>query len=79
MCLLQERCKWSCDHKRCDRLCSEICSRDACDEPCAKKLKKCGHDCIGSCGEPCPELCRICDQDVVQELFFGDEDEEDAR
>lgn len=31
------------------------------------------------CGEKCPSLCRICDRDIVTEIFFGDEDEPDAR
>ena len=42
-------------------------------------MRKCGHPCIGLCGEPCPRLCRVCDKSKVEELFFGDEDEKDAR
>lgn len=34
---------------------------------------------IGICGEPCPRQCRICDKESVQEIFFGSEDEPDAR
>lgn len=34
---------------------------------------------IGLCGEPCPMKCRHCDKDIVQEIFFGTEDEADAR
>lgn len=34
---------------------------------------------IGICGEPCPRQCRICDKRIVQEIFFGSEDEPDAR
>ena len=37
------------------------------------------HPCIGLCGEPCPRLCRICNKDEVTEVFFGTEEEEDAR
>ena len=37
------------------------------------------HPCIGLCGEPCPKLCGICQKDVVTEVFFGTEDDEDAR
>ncbi|CAF1002415.1 unnamed protein product [Didymodactylos carnosus] len=34
---------------------------------------------IGLCGEPCPSWCRICDRQKVKEIFFGNEDEPDAR
>lgn len=40
---------------------------------------KCGHDCIGNCGEPCPPFCRVCDKEIVEEVLFGDEGDEDAR
>lgn len=73
-----EPCVWQCDHYVCTTSCSEFCNRPRCDEPCTKRLP-CGHLCIGLCGEPCPHLCRICDKDLVSEIFFGDEDEEDAR
>ena len=55
-----------------------MCDRDPCDEPCPKKLK-CGHECVGFCGEPCPPLCRHCDKEELTEIFFGNEDDEDAR
>ncbi|XP_073443907.1 NFX1-type zinc finger-containing protein 1-like isoform X2 [Dendrobates tinctorius] len=71
-------CGWKCKHKMCTRLCWEPCDREACDEPCRKKLK-CGHPCIGFCGEPCPKKCRVCDADEVQELIFGNEGKPDAR
>ncbi|CAG7834108.1 unnamed protein product [Allacma fusca] len=74
----KERCKWSCEHFQCIKKCSELCNRDACNEPCKKKLK-CEHDCIGSCGEPCPPFCRICEKEIVEEILFGDEDVDDAR
>jgi hypothetical protein len=31
------------------------------------------------CGEPCPPQCRICNKRIVKEIFFGTEDEPDAR
>ncbi|XP_073443904.1 NFX1-type zinc finger-containing protein 1-like isoform X1 [Dendrobates tinctorius] len=71
-------CGWWCKHKMCTKLCWELCDREACDEPCKKKLK-CGHPCIGFCGEPCPKKCRVCDADEVQELIFGNEGKPDAR
>ncbi|RNA18389.1 NFX1-type zinc finger-containing 1 [Brachionus plicatilis] len=74
----KEKCKISCRHSICTRLCHELCDRKPCNEPCGKKLK-CKHDCIGLCGEKCPPLCRICHQNQVSEIFFGDEDEPDAR
>ncbi|CAF3694346.1 unnamed protein product [Rotaria sp. Silwood1] len=74
----RELCAYKCKHLRCTRLCYEPCNRGPCNEPCNKKLK-CGHTCIGLCGEPCPSQCRICHKDVVQEIFFGSEDEPDAR
>ena len=59
-------------------MCGERCNRPPCNEPCKKRLK-CGHPCIGLCGEKCPDKCRICNRDEVCEIFFGSEDEEDAR
>ena len=63
----------------CDKLCWEPCERPPCNEPCQQTLKKCGHPCIGLCGEPCPTKCRICDKDEVEEIFFGTEEEPEAR
>ena len=74
-----EPCQWECKHLKCTKLCGEICNRPPCNKPCEKHLKKCGHPCIGLCGEECPSLCRICDKEEVCEIFFGTEDEEDAR
>ena len=74
----KEPCMWWCDHYKCTRLCGEICNRPPCDEPCKKRLK-CGHQCIGLCGEKCPSKCRICNRDEVCEIFFGTEEDEDAR
>lgn len=74
----KEKCTWRCPHKVCTKLCYEPCDRDLCMEPC-EKLLKCQHPCIGLCGESCPKLCRICHQDQVEEIFFGTEDEPDAR
>ncbi|XP_054720298.1 NFX1-type zinc finger-containing protein 1-like [Uloborus diversus] len=73
-----ELCAWSCKHYTCKHLCGELCNRDSCNAPC-EKLLKCNHPCIGYCGEPCPNDCRICDEKKVKTIFFGFEDEEDAR
>ncbi|XP_058859424.1 NFX1-type zinc finger-containing protein 1-like, partial [Acipenser ruthenus] len=73
-----EPCEWRCRHLRCGKLCHEPCDRPPCNQPCDKPLK-CGHACIGLCGEPCPSRCRVCHQEEVTEIFFGTEDEPDAR
>ncbi|CAH0548132.1 unnamed protein product [Brassicogethes aeneus] len=72
------RCDRKCKHQQCTKNCGEICSVPPCEEPCDKRLK-CGHPCVGFCGDPCPTLCRICDQEELTEILFGDEDEPDAR
>lgn len=69
-----ELCEWQCRHYTCDRVCSEPCNRPRCNKPCKKALP-CGHMCIGLCGEPCPTACKICNHDIVSEIFFGTEDE----
>ena len=74
----KEPCKWSCKHLNCNRLCYELCDRLPCNEPCKKSLK-CSHPCIGLCGEKCPRLCRVCDPAKVKEIFFGTEEDDDAR
>ncbi|XP_052785302.1 NFX1-type zinc finger-containing protein 1-like [Mya arenaria] len=74
----REPCTWRCEHYKCTNICSEPCDRPPCDKACRKRLA-CGHPCIGLCGEPCPTDCRVCDKQKVTEIFFGDEDEEDAR
>jgi hypothetical protein len=76
--LCVEDCSWFCDHTKCNKKCNEICDREVCDKACSKYLI-CNHPCIGVCGEPCPDLCRICDEKQVTEIFFGTEDEKDAR
>jgi len=73
-----EDCQWKCKHFTCKKKCSEMCDRPRCNSPCTKCLK-CGHPCIGLCGEKCPKLCRICDKKTVTNIFFGTEDEPDAR
>ncbi|XP_037356024.1 NFX1-type zinc finger-containing protein 1 [Talpa occidentalis] len=73
-----EPCVWRCQHYQCTKLCSEPCNRPPCYVPCTKLLA-CGHPCIGLCGEPCPSKCRVCHQDEVTQIFFGFEDEPDAR
>lgn len=62
----------------CYSTCSEPCNRKRCNEPCKKRLR-CGHQCIGMCGEKCPKLCRVCNKDIVEDIFFGSEDEPGAR
>ncbi|XP_015334920.1 NFX1-type zinc finger-containing protein 1 [Marmota marmota marmota] len=73
-----EPCVWHCQHYQCTKLCSEPCNRPPCYVPCTKLLA-CGHPCIGLCGEPCPKKCRVCHLDEVTQIFFGYEDEPDAR
>ncbi|XP_008287693.1 NFX1-type zinc finger-containing protein 1 isoform X2 [Stegastes partitus] len=73
-----EPCAWNCPHQNCSKLCHEPCDRPPCTQPCAMILN-CGHPCIGLCGDKCPSKCRICDYDEVTEIFFGTEDEPDAR
>ena len=46
--------------------------------PCTKLLP-CKHSCIGLCGEICPKKCRECHKDEVTNIYFGTEDEPDAR
>lgn len=74
-----EQCAWRCKHLQCSKLCSETCDRELCEQPSTELIEKCGHPSIGVCGEKVPRLCRICDKDEVEEIFFGDEDEADAR
>nr|CAD7434131.1 unnamed protein product [Timema monikensis] len=73
-----EPCSWGCVHTKCTKRYHEPCDREACIEPC-KEILKCKHPCIGFCGDPCPPLCRVCDEDEVTAIFFGFEDEENAR
>ena len=76
--LCNERCAWECPHHKCTKLCGELCDRPRCHEPCTKLLP-CQHPCIGLCGEMCPKKCRECHKDEVTEIYFGTEDEPDAR
>lgn len=39
----------------------------------------CGHPCAGLCGEPCPKKCLVCDHEELTQIFFGFEDDPDAR
>ena len=73
-----ENCVWQCEHYKCTKLCGKLCDRPRCNVPCTKRLA-CRHPCIGLCGEPCPKKCRECHKDEVTEIFFGTEDEPDAR
>ncbi|XP_072178732.1 NFX1-type zinc finger-containing protein 1-like [Diadema setosum] len=74
----RETCLWRCAHISCPKLCGQPCDRKPCNEPC-RKLLPCGHPCIGLCGEKCPSKCRVCDEEEVTEIFFGSEDDDDAR
>ncbi|XP_030046073.1 NFX1-type zinc finger-containing protein 1-like [Microcaecilia unicolor] len=71
-------CPWKCMHYTCSKACYEMCDRPRCDMPCQKSLK-CKHPCVGLCGEPCPKQCRVCQKEELCEIFFGMEDEPDAR
>ncbi|NXG11509.1 ZNFX1 protein, partial [Sakesphorus luctuosus] len=73
-----EPCEWQCQHYQCTNLCSEPCDRPRCNVPCAKLLR-CGHPCVGLCGEPCPKKCLVCDREELTQIFFGFEDDPDAR
>ncbi|XP_064087988.1 NFX1-type zinc finger-containing protein 1-like isoform X2 [Macrobrachium nipponense] len=73
----QERCSNGCTHKKCKDPCWKKCE-NLCEKPCPKKLK-CGHKCVGFCGDPCPPLCRTCHREDLTEIFFGSEDDDDAR
>lgn len=73
-----EPCYWKCPHQSCNKLCHEPCDRPPCTQPCDKTLG-CGHPCIGLCGDKCPSKCRICNHDEVTEIFFGTEDDPEAR
>ena len=74
-----EPCDNKCRHSRCTKKCYEPCDREPCQEPCDKRLE-CGHECIGLCGDPCPAICRECDSDhETFSIFFGTENEPDAR
>ncbi|NXS00806.1 ZNFX1 protein, partial [Oxylabes madagascariensis] len=73
-----EPCEWQCQHYQCTNLCSEPCNRPRCNVPCAKTLP-CGHPCVGFCGEPCPKKCLVCHHEELTQIFFGFEDDPDAR
>ncbi|XP_050506349.1 NFX1-type zinc finger-containing protein 1-like isoform X2 [Diabrotica virgifera virgifera] len=75
----KEACVRKCDHQECKRCCGDICNVPPCYEPCPKKIRGCGHLCIGFCGDPCPSLCRICNGEELTECFFETKNEEDAR
>ncbi|KAG5870922.1 hypothetical protein JTB14_004143 [Gonioctena quinquepunctata] len=73
-----EKCPRQCIHQRCGARCGDICDVEPCRKPCPKSLR-CGHACVGFCNEPCPKLCRICHKEELLEVFFGTEEEDDAR
>ncbi|XP_034243136.1 NFX1-type zinc finger-containing protein 1-like [Thrips palmi] len=72
----QEPCMRNCIHRKCGVSCGSICPEEPCSLPCSKTVEKCGHNCVGLCGDTC--LCKECNKDKF-EIFFGREDEEDAR
>ncbi|CAF2793462.1 unnamed protein product [Rotaria sp. Silwood2] len=71
--------------EKCERelICSHICKATCATNcpPCSRTCEtRCVHSrCIGICGEPCPPQCRQCDKSRVEDIFFGTEDEPDAR
>ncbi|XP_051489082.1 NFX1-type zinc finger-containing protein 1 isoform X2 [Apus apus] len=73
-----EPCEWRCQHYQCTNLCSEPCNRPRCNTPCAELLP-CGHPCVGLCGEPCPKKCLVCDHEELTQIFFGFEEDPNAR
>ncbi|XP_072013999.1 LOW QUALITY PROTEIN: NFX1-type zinc finger-containing protein 1-like [Amphiura filiformis] len=80
----KEPCGWICKHAKCSKLCGDPCDREVCNEPCQKKCSHGrnqgpSHPCIGICGEPCPKSCRICNREEVTEVFFGSEEDSDAK
>jgi len=72
-----EWCSVRCVHGFCTKTCSEICDF-VCNNRC-EILMDCNHQCLGLCGEECPKICRICDpKNEAFEIFFGNEDDENA-
>ena len=77
-----EECTWKCPHHKCSKLCGELCNRPRCNVRCNKIIKRgrCRHICHGLCGEQC--VCVSCDKNdgsPITEIFFGEEDQDDAR
>ena len=77
----REDCSWVCHHYDCSKKCGELCDRPRCNEPCYTFLS-CGHVCCGlKCEKEC--ICAECmkndDHDPITEIFFGEEEDEDAR
>ena len=80
----EEKCEQACKHKSCTMRCNELCEHEPCNKPCRKyiRCKKCNKrdiKCIGLCGEQCPSWCRNCDKEEMTKIFFGNENEKDAR
>lgn len=73
----KEPCLRRCEHKACPLPCGDLCPDEPCNKPCTEKVRPCGHDCIGLCGEVC--LCRECTDEETFEIFFGEEDDKNAR
>ncbi|KAI1714330.1 AAA domain-containing protein [Ditylenchus destructor] len=88
-----EECHNQCEHRKCDSKCWMPCKVPPCQEPCNNNLPcplkvKDGkrtedpHKCIGVCGEECLSICKICDPkkfEEIQTIFFGTEEDDDAR
>ena len=74
------RCEWRCRHAHCTKLCSEPCNREKCDHPCTKRLRSCGHPCLGLCGETCPPVCHKCDtvKEKVYKIFSDEQCHEES-
>uniref|UniRef100_A0ACB8F7I5 Uncharacterized protein n=1 Tax=Sphaerodactylus townsendi TaxID=933632 RepID=A0ACB8F7I5_9SAUR len=74
----QQPCENRCGHSFCPKKCGEPCP--PCTEPCAWR---CQHHLAaagaGMCGEPCPSKCLVCDHEELTQIFFGFEDEPEAR
>ncbi|CAH1781587.1 unnamed protein product [Owenia fusiformis] len=79
----REKCEWQCQHHQCSQPCSEPCDRPRCDRPCMKKFTcfecKNRYTCIGLCGEKCPPKCPNCDKAEIREVFFGTEEDQNAK
>ena len=77
----REMCSWECPHYKCSKQCGGMCDRPTCDVPCNETLP-CQHQCRGlMCEEEC--ICAECmtndGHDPITEIFFGTEQDEDAR
>ncbi len=74
------RCEWQCRHHQCTRTCGQHCNRKKCNHLCVKKLKDCGHLCLGLCGETCPPVCHKCDtvKEKVHKIYSDEKCHEES-